>query len=318
MAHGGAEGSVPLQPIEEPRTFGSVVRAASVGDDGHLAHALGEDPAAAQKAAAQKDEYGCDAVSWAARNGRQAVVGMLVKKEVDLESKSFGGMRPLHHAVNSNEEVIIKELLAKGVDANAVDESGNTPLHYGCRRGVMGICQILVDRKGDVTAKNALGMTPLHVACNNGHASVVQYLLSKDAEPNECVARAPLARARTRGGKGRAGLLSFLFLAQRTLDLRTCSDRTEGALLRQLAVADLLPARFSTSSESPPPSPSILPRCRADKNGNTPLHVAARTGFRDVAKLLIAAGAKPTSNRAGKTPDQLCEGEMAAMIAALI
>lgn len=318
MAHGGAEGALPLQPIEEPRTFGSVVRAASVGDDGHLAHALGEDPAAAQKAAAQKDEYSCDAVSWAARNGRQAVVGMLVKKEVDLESKSFGGMRPLHHAVNSNEEVIIKELLAKGVDANAVDESGNTPLHYGCRRGVMGICQILVDRKGDVTAKNALGMTPLHVACNNGHASVVQYLLSKDAEPNECVALAPFARARarSRGGEGRAAGLLFSSSCAGTLALRTCSDRAGGGR----AVADHLSTPAFPLRPNPPsaPSPSFLPRRRADKNGNTPLHVAARTGFRDVAKLLIAAGAKPTSNRAGKTPDQLCEGEMAAMIAALI
>lgn len=239
MAHG--DGAAPAgPPIEEPRVFGSVVRASSVGDEGHLLHNLGEELAAAQKAAAAKDEYSCDAISWAARNGRQGVVGLLIKKEVDLESKSFGGMRPLHHAVNSNEEVIIKELLSKGVDVNAVDESGNTPLHYACRRGVMGICQILIERKGDVTAKNALGMTPLHVACNNGHASVVQYLLQKDAEPND-----------------------------------------------------------------------------ADKNGNTPLHIAARTGFKDVVKVLIAGGAKTSSNRAGKTPDQLAEGDIAAMIAAI-
>ena len=45
--------------------------------------------------------------------------------------------------------------------------------------------------------------------------------------------------------------------------------------------------------------------------------MAARTAFKDVVKLLIAAGAKPTSNRAGKTPDQLCDGDLAAMIAAL-
>ena len=46
--------------------------------------------------------------------------------------------------------------------------------------------------------------------------------------------------------------------------------------------------------------------------------MAVRTGFKDVVKLLISAGAKPTSNRAGKTPDQLAEGDLAAMIAALI
>ena len=140
-------------PIEEPRSFQSLIRSASVGDEVHLEHNMEHHGDKVVKELAVKDEFQCDPISWAARNGRLGVVNLLIKKEVDLESKSFGGMRPLHHAVNSNEETIIKELLAKGVDANAVDEAGNTPLHYGCRRGVMGICQILVDRKGDVTAK---------------------------------------------------------------------------------------------------------------------------------------------------------------------
>lgn len=43
----------------------------------------------------------------------------------------------------------------------------------------------------------------------------------------------------------------------------------------------------------------------ADKSGNTPLHVAARTGFKDVVKALIAAGAKQSSNRAGKNPSDI-------------
>ena len=79
----------------------------------------------------------------------------------------------------------------------------------------------------------------------------------------------------------------------------------------------------SAASLTYPSRPSPCPRSAAlarsaDKNGNTPLHVAARTGFKDVVKILIAGGAKPTSNRAGKTPDQLCDGDIAAMIAALI
>ena len=55
----------------------------------------------------------------------------------------------------------------------------------------------------------------------------------------------------------------------------------------------------------------------ADKSGNTPLHIAARTGFKDVVKALIAAGAKPSSNRAGKSPQQLTpDPDTAAMIEA--
>ena len=33
-----APAAVPTGPIEEPKTFGSLVRAASVGDEAHLSH----------------------------------------------------------------------------------------------------------------------------------------------------------------------------------------------------------------------------------------------------------------------------------------
>ena len=42
-----------------------------------------------------------------------------------------------------------------------------------------------------------------------------------------------------------------------------------------------------------------------DKQGNTPLHVAARSGFKTLAQVLVAGGAKQTVNRAGKTPAQV-------------
>ena len=40
----------------------------------------------------------------------------------------------------------------------------------------------------------------------------------------------------------------------------------------------------------------------ADKAGDTPLHVAARAGFKGIVSALLASGAKQSSNRGGKTP----------------
>jgi cytohesin len=55
----------------------------------------------------------------------------------------------------------------------------------------------------------------------------------------------------------------------------------------------------------------------ANKAGNTPLHSAARTGFGNAVKALIAAGAKPTSNRAGKTPQAVAlDADIAKLIEA--
>jgi ankyrin repeat protein len=151
-------------PIEQPRGFTSLTFAASVGDEAHVAALLEADP----KALTTKDELMCDPLCWAARNSRVGVVSYLLGKDADVQSKSFGGMRPLHHACHVYDEAVIKELLSKNADANAPDDAGNTPFHYAVRRGVLNLCQMLVDAKADVTAKNAAGMTPLHTACNSG------------------------------------------------------------------------------------------------------------------------------------------------------
>ncbi len=120
------------EPLEEPRSWSSATVLGSFGSEKELGHLLAKP--GGEKLVTAKDEYSCDAVSWAARNGRHNIVQLLASKEADLESRSFGGMRPLHHAVNSNEEPVIKELLGKAVDVNAADEAGNTPLHYACKR----------------------------------------------------------------------------------------------------------------------------------------------------------------------------------------
>ena len=50
------------------------------------------------------DDRGFTPLNWAARNGHQAVLEFLVDKGCSLESPSFGGLRPLHHACNKNLE----------------------------------------------------------------------------------------------------------------------------------------------------------------------------------------------------------------------
>jgi hypothetical protein len=52
-----------------------------------------------------------------------------------------------------------------------------------------------------------------------------------------------------------------------------------------------------------------------DKQGNTPLHVAAKTGFKVVVQALLAGGAKSSNNRAGKSPAQVAnDGDIAKLL----
>jgi ankyrin repeat protein len=151
-------------PIEIPRAFTVATCAASAGDETHIRSVCDNEP----NAIVLKDDIHCDPISWAARNSRVGVIQYLLAKDADVESKSFGGMRPLHHACHVYDEIVIRELLAKKADPNATDDAGNTPFHYAVRRGVLSLCQILVEAKADVMLKNAAGMTPLHLACNSG------------------------------------------------------------------------------------------------------------------------------------------------------
>jgi len=53
----------------------------------------------------------------------------------------------------------------------------------------------------------------------------------------------------------------------------------------------------------------------ADKGGDTALHVAARSGFKGVVQALLAAGAKQTTNRLGKSPLEVsCDKECSKLL----
>ena len=133
MAAADAPAAV-LAPIETPRSFLEAPRAAAVGDEHHLAAIMEGDA----KALGAKDEMTGDPLTWAARNVRGGVVSLLLSKDADVESKSFGGLRPLHHAAQSTaSEEIVRELLAKKADPNAQDDAGNTAFHFACRRCVL-------------------------------------------------------------------------------------------------------------------------------------------------------------------------------------
>ena len=120
----------PLEPLEAPISFVNISAAGQAGDSAHVASLLEEDAARL----ASKDAFGCDALSWGARNSFGPVVTTMLGKDADVESKSFGGLRVLHHACQAYSEDIIKDLLDKKADPTSKDDAGNTPFHYACRR----------------------------------------------------------------------------------------------------------------------------------------------------------------------------------------
>lgn len=185
-------------------SYDTVWKLASRGELESLKPLLADNP----KLIDTPDERGFTPLSWAARNGHLETVNYLTDKlGANTELFSFGGLRPLHHAVNKNHEKVIKaliqgpeELKINNDDTNSttsiskfapadllsLDENGDSVYHYAASRGVLTIMTFLtqeLEKKyennssqfvKDYMKCNSQGLNPLHKACIHGQLPIVK------------------------------------------------------------------------------------------------------------------------------------------------
>ena len=77
-----------------------------------------------------KENYGRTPLWWAAANGHEAVVKLLLATgQVEADSKDKHSRTPLSRAATNGHEAVVKLLLATGqVEADSKDNYGQTPL----------------------------------------------------------------------------------------------------------------------------------------------------------------------------------------------
>jgi ankyrin repeat protein len=157
--------------------------------------------------------HGQTPLSWAAENGREAVVRLLLRTgRVDADSKDYGGRTPLWWAAGKGHESVVQLLLDTGkVNVDLKDNYGQTPLSYAAEGGNEAVVRLLLGTgKVDVDSKDDNDQTPLSFAAERGNESVVQLLLSTgkvDADSNDTSGRTPLSWAIDGGHKAVVELL---------------------------------------------------------------------------------------------------------------
>jgi ankyrin repeat protein len=127
---------------------------------------------------------------WASSEGHVGVVQRLLYymggEGVDDKGEYYKQLTALHFAAANGHEEVVKLLLKRGADATIVNALGAIPLSTACEGGHLGVAQLLLDHQG----LQALGMTPttgptpLHHAARWGREDVVKFLLSKGADAN--------------------------------------------------------------------------------------------------------------------------------------
>jgi hypothetical protein len=130
----------------------------------------------------KENRYGQTPLSWAARNGRETVVKLLLEKSAKLESKSKNSRTPLSWAAGNGHEAIVKLLLEKGVKLESKSYYGQTPLSWAAWNGCEAVVKLLLEKGAELESKSNYDQTPLSWAAGNGHEAVVKLLLEKGAD----------------------------------------------------------------------------------------------------------------------------------------
>jgi len=229
-----------------------------------------------------EDFLGGGPLAWAARNGHEEVVKILLgREEVSPDKPDNDGRTPLLYAARDGHEGVVKILLAREeVNPDKPDNEGRTPLLYAAWRGHEGVVKILLAREEVNPDKpDNEGRTPLSDAARGGHEGVVKILLAREeVNPDKPCndGGTPLSDA---AWLGHAGVVKILLGREevnpdkpdnlgRTPLLYAARGGHEG-------VVKILLAREEVNPDKP------------DNYGRTPLSYAARCGHEGVVKILL-------------------------------
>ena len=229
-------------------------------------------------------------------------------ERVDLDARDGAGWTPLHFAAKCADEVsadtvaspvgdlmapqpafLVARLVGAGADPNALNNDGATPLHVAAADGSPATICALLQNGGDPSIGDRKGMTPLHHLVTR----------SPDEDPGLRAFRALIESG--------ADLDETDNLHWTPLHHASCNNDDEAAFASALLEAGAMPNRTDRSGRTPlhcaaeftAAGPIIRalvdggadPNAKDDRLRWTALHMVARSGSAEQAKLLIGANA---------------------------
>ena len=191
-----------------------------------------------------------------------------LKGEADVNARDWVGYTALHLADLPEEA---RRLIELGADVNAVTEWGYSVLRNLCILGAVDSARLVLEKRPTTDDVNEL----LREVCHYGHADVVRLLQQHGADINTV--------------DDESNTLLHYACGQAANEGDTLPGLEKK---RQLLIWQLLEAGLSLNARN--------------KDGNTPLHLAAQHQAYEVIPLLLAAGADhQAKNEEGRTPVSL-------------
>jgi len=236
---------------------------------------------------------------------------------------------PLHFETLKGNMEGVKKLLEKGIKVDTKSGEGWTPLYTACYVGNLSLVRFFMEQGADVNIQNKEGFTPLFAAVSQGHKHVVAPLLDEyKAKVNVQSNQGTTALFHAAEG-GRYSIAKMLLDAGAQVDLgkedgwtplqgavfnyhskvtRLLIERGADVNRRNAELKKYTALHVAIASKKPNVEVVKMLAERGDldvknKNGATPLHLAAMWGHAEVAKVLIAKGASmKIANNKGRQP----------------
>ena len=190
-------------------------------------------------------------------------VQFLLKHGADVDARRSGDLcTSLHLAANNGEPRVTQLLVDYSADVNSLNDKGQTPLHLVSRleislneRNRPDVVQLLISHGADVNARDMTHATPLLYASCCGRLEVVQVLLDHGAKAND-----------------QGATQSLLCLL-----LESNNDPDDVHILVEILL------KFGADANL------------KDENDLTPLHMALRKKWLEIARILLEYGANPNA-----------------------
>jgi hypothetical protein len=132
----------------------------------------------------EQDSFGRTLLSYAAENGHEAAVRLLLKKRADVNSRDRFGQTPFSYAAENGHETIARLLLENSPDVNSNDMYSRTLLFYAARAGHETIARLLVENGANVAFRDRFSQRGLSYVVKNKHELVTKLPLEGSAWPD--------------------------------------------------------------------------------------------------------------------------------------
>ena len=191
-----------------------------------------------------------------------SVLKILIKSGGDFMAKDEYHLTPLHHAAMRGNIKIVEHLVSlTGIDVNSRDKQGSTALHIAATYDNTAIVKVLLEHGADFTLEDKQSQTPLHRAAQEGCAGIIEAILEVLEDKESAMT--------TEDGDGNTPL---------TLAVEAGNSEAVQVFMSS--------ADCQTFINTP------------NKQGECPVHYAARSGDKATMETLLDSGANINSKNA--------------------